>query len=1458
MKKLKHIINWSIWSIVALYVGLMVVIHIPQIQQMLGEKVASELSSKLGTKVTVERIDLGFLNRIIIDNILICDQADEELLRAGRMSVKVDLLPLLEGKVSISSAQLFGANVHLYKTDSLAKPNYQFIVDSLASNDSTSNSSLNLRINSLIIRRSNIAYDENDAPETPERINLKHLNINDISAHVILKTLDKDSLNLNVKRLAFNEQSGLEVNRFAMKLEANSQKASLYDFSLSLPHSTICIDSLKASYQADRLEETLQYRGSTRGTQLTPSDLAFLSPTLKDFNQSVNADIDFQGTASSLMVPRFLLHANDGSINLLASGSVETADNHPSWKVRVENLDMKNSLLQQLDHALQESGGMISRAGSIHLIGHAQGNDRNISVESHVSTDIGRASVNASYNLKTTAFNGHLDTDQLHLGKLLDNPDLGAIVAEIEMNGNSQELKANGMIPHLEYKGYSYKNIAINTTHGRQEMSGFVKIADPNFNMTIDGTMRWRQLHSGKKQAAVNIAANISHLVPQALHLSDKWGNAQFSTMFEADFVASSLNDAEGTIDIDDFIMAMPDSTNTRYHMDNLHIRSGYDDDRHFLKIEGDMGEAVLNGEFDWNTLQHSVINYAQSILPTFPGLSKTTRHTANNFQANIMLKDANLFNHLFNIPITLDQPLTMDISMNDPERQLSIKGNVPAFTYDGNKYMQGKVDIYLKEEDANCNAQIIKVMDNGDHLDMQLFANAADSKLATSFLWDNNKADDDSLKSVRGILNAITEVYTNDYGNPEAHVRIQPSQVTLRGTPWRLEPCDILYTDKHLMVDRFLIANGNRHLIIDGIASAQPTDSLMIDMNEMEVAYILDLVNFHSVSFEGMATGKTYVSQAFNEPDIQADLFVSDFKFEGGNMGTLLAQAQWNNADKQVDIQAVCDAGAECQTYIDGYISPARNDIDLSIRARGTNIEFCNSFTNSFLNNVSGKATGDVQLAGALKRIYLTGQLVVDGQASVTALNTTYQMRGDTIDFVPDDILFKGCQINDRHGNTAVLTGGVHHESFKNITFDLDVKADNFLAYDFPQFNESIICGTVYATGRADLHGRSGEVVINCDVTPQPHSFFAYNAANPDAISQQDFITWGESTPHIAHVSSVNSQPVSTSDIHINFNINATPEGTLKVLMDQHTGDYITLNGQGQIKASFYNKGPFNMFGTYTVSRGTYGITIQNIIKKNFTFNDGGTIVFGGDPFNANLSLQALYTVNGVSLSDLNIGNSFANNTVRVNCLMNIQGTPGAPRVEFDLDMPTVNTEEKQMIRSVITSEQEMNQQVLYLLGIGRFYTQGANNANTQQYDQTSLAMQSFLSGTVSTQINEVLSQVIKSNDWNFGANISTGNEGWHNAEYEGTVSGRMLNNRLLINGQFGYRDNATQTTPSFIGDFDIRYLLNQSGNIALKVYNQTNDRYFTRSSLNTQGVGIIMKKDFNGLYDLFRTRKK
>ena len=117
------------------------------------------------------------------------------------------------------------------------------------------------------------------------------------------------------------------------------------------------------------------------------------------------------------------------------------------------------------------------------------------------------------------------------------------------------------------------------------------------------------------------------------------------------------------------------------------------------------------------------------------------------------------------------------------------------------------------------------------------------------------------------------------------------------------------------------------------------------------------------------------------------------------------------------------------------------------------------------------------------------------------------------------------------------------------------------------------------------------------------------------------------------------------------------------------------------------------------------------------------------------------------------------------------------------------------------------------------------------------------------------MLSTLLGNNsNWNIGTNLSTGETGWSDMDVEGLLSGRLLNNRLLINGNFGYRDNSTTPNGNFIGDFDLQWLLTPSGNVSLKAYSKTNDRYFTKSSLTTQGVGIGLKRDFNTWRDVFR----
>ena len=160
------------------------------------------------------------------------------------------------------------------------------------------------------------------------------------------------------------------------------------------------------------------------------------------------------------------------------------------------------------------------------------------------------------------------------------------------------------------------------------------------------------------------------------------------------------------------------------------------------------------------------------------------------------------------------------------------------------------------------------------------------------------------------------------------------------------------------------------------------------------------------------------------------------------------------------------------------------------------------------------------------------------------------------------------------------------------------------------------------------------------------------------------------------------------------------------------------------------------------------------------------------------------------------------------------------------------------------------MNMQFIYLLGVGKFYTMDlAQSQNTENNGN----MEAFLSSTISGQINNLLSSIISSDNWNLASNIRTENmmgisdNTLGNMEVQGILEGRLLDNRLLINGNFGYRDNPMYAS-NFIGDFDIRYLLNN--NISIKGYNKTNDRYFTKTSLTTQGVGLLFQRDFNSLF--------
>ena len=90
----KRTIKIIVWAIAGLYLAIVTLLHIPFIQNAIGECVSGVLSEKLGTKVSVGRVDLGFINRIIIDDSQMLDQQKKQMLNVSRISVKINLLDL--------------------------------------------------------------------------------------------------------------------------------------------------------------------------------------------------------------------------------------------------------------------------------------------------------------------------------------------------------------------------------------------------------------------------------------------------------------------------------------------------------------------------------------------------------------------------------------------------------------------------------------------------------------------------------------------------------------------------------------------------------------------------------------------------------------------------------------------------------------------------------------------------------------------------------------------------------------------------------------------------------------------------------------------------------------------------------------------------------------------------------------------------------------------------------------------------------------------------------------------------------------------------------------------------------------------------------------------------------------------------------------------------------------------
>ena len=1437
--------------------------------------VAEELSDLLNTRVTIGRINIGLLNRIIIDDVLLDDQDEQEMLKVTRLSAKFDIMPFFKGKISISSVQLFGFNINLQKKTPDSPPNFKFVLDAFASNDTVKkDNSLDLRINSILIRRGRMAYHVLSEEETPGKFNAKHIHLQNIIANISLKALSKDSINLGIKRLSLDEKvSGFSLKKMSLKLVANSRQTSIDNFAIELPETSLKLDTIHLIYDSlkafDRFTEQVRFSFRTLPSQITLKDISPFLPALSHFKEPISLDMEVKGTVNQLTCSHLEITADNRQFRL--KGDVALQDlSHPQDAYVFGTLSELTAttrgvgfLVRNLSHDYNGVPPVLERLGNVSFRGEVSGYFTDIVTYGQLHTDLGGVNMDLKLSSDKSkglfAYSGAVKTTDYKLGKLLANEQLGEITFNLDVHGRHVTdrlpvVELKGLIASVDYSRYRYENITLDGEYKQGGFNGKVALDDPNGSIYLNG-----DVNVSSRIPTFNFQAIINKLRPHDLNLTSKYPDTEFSLKLRANFTGGSVDEMIGEINVDSLEFMSPEK---QYFMNNMNIRASKQNNENQLRLTSEFLTASVEGKFQYHTLPASILNIMRKYVPSLILPPKKPIETHNNFQFDIHIYNTDILSTIFDIPLTVYTHSTLKGYFNDPLQRLRVEGYFPRLQYKNNFIESGMILCENPSDHIRARVRLTNLKKKGA-VNLSLDAQAKDDNISTTLNWGNSAA-----VTYSGQLAAVAKFLRTEGEKPllKAMVEVKPTDIILNDTLWQIHPSQVVVDSGKVDVNNFYFSHQDRYVRINGRLSDNPQDSVKVDLKDINMGYVFDIASISDdVNFEGDATGTAYASGVFKKPVMNTRLFIKNFSLNQGRLGDLNIYGEWDNENRGIRLDASIKDISTTPSRVTGIIHPLKPEsgLDLNIEANELNLKFLEHYMKSIANDIKGRATGKVHFYGKFKGLNLDGAVMTDASMNFDILNTHFAIK-DTILLAPTGLTFNNIHISDMEGHSGRMNGYLHFQHFKNLNYRFEIQANNMLVMNTKESTDMPFYGTVYGTGNALLTGNAIQGLdVNVAMTTNRNSIFTYINGSVASATSNQFIKFVDKTPRRTIQDSIQiisyyeqlqqkrqeAEEEQKTDIRLNILVDATPDATMKIIMDPVAGDYISGKGTGNIRTEFYNKGDVKMFGSYQINQGVYKFSLQEVIRKDFVIKNGSTITFNGAPLDANLDIQASYTVNSASLNDLipeESSSIIQQPNVKVNCIMNLSGILVRPTIKLGIEFPNERDEVQTLVRNYISTEEQMNMQILYLLGIGKFYTEDARN------NQNSNVMSSVLSSTLSGQLNNALSQVFETNNWNIGTNLSTGDKGWTDMEVEGILSGQLLNNRLLINGNFGYRDNPMANT-NFVGDFEAEWLINRSGDIRLKAYNETNDRYYTKTNLTTQGVGIMYKKDFNKWSDLF-----
>lgn len=1436
-----------------------------------------ELSNHLGVPVRIGKVDIEWINRIVLEDVYLEDQNGGVLLDASHLSAGFELWPLLEKKFVFRTVRIFGFTFKLNKKTPEDPLNLQFVIDAFASKDTIKKDTrIDMRLNSIVMRRGNFSYEILSVPTTPGKFNAKHIDIKNISANISVKELTTNSLNAHIKKMSFDEEAGLSLEKLSLQINANRDSAIIHNLQLKLPETDFRISEaridLKNIESIEGLVNNAPVKLAIAPSKIRLSDLRTFVPAFSNFKEIIDLSAEAAGYINNINLKRLSLNYSN-KIEFLGRMELKgiTTPEDTYLYGQVTRMQITNAGIKGIVNNFSEKPvnlpEPVNHLGTLHFNGDISGFLDNLVAYGKLSSDIGTIETDLNFghdkNKQIGTFvKGHIGSSDLNIKKLFKegNPYGNArfsinIDALRPVNGHfSGQIEAN--ILNFDYLNYNYKNLLFSGAFEKNGFDGKIHIDDPNGYLLAEG----RFLDRGKN-SVFNFTADIKHFRPDSLHLTQKYEAPDISFSMNADFTGNNIDNIEGEIQVDSLSFI---TTPSAFYLDNLLITASGEKSDRKLQIKSDLVNGEINGAYSFKTIVPVFLNTLQNHIPSLvkSNRKKQWKKEENNFSLLLTIENTEALSNTLKLPFTVIKQTRLTGFYNDLYDKFRLEGYLPKFNIGNSMFESGYLTCDNQKGEIDVKLKLINYNKKGTRNYIDLQADANEDKINTHFTWANNKETD--FKASFGTSTVFLKE-EDEKGKISTRIEtaINPEYLTINDSTWTLSPSVISIENGRIEIDRFYASHGDEYLLIDGAISKNPADILLLDLKDIELSYIFNTVNIEVLKFGGKATGTVNVQDVFNSRMLNTDLEIKNFSFNQVTFGQLNLFSEWDDTQQGILMLGTIYKNDSTWTDINGYIYPVgkKSGLSLYFDANDIDLAFLKPFMENITSDVGGYGSGLIHLHGSFKNISVEGSaLVRDGIIGIDFLNTKYSFT-DSLYLSKDRISAKGMTILDKHGNPGKVDLNVEHNHFRNFKFSINVNAENMLVYDVPEKQNPMLYGSVLANGSARVSGN--EKLINIDVSMQsaPNTAMNFNFMGANKASEYDFISFVDKSALLKDSTTVAADSVLVADqndtndeegteIRMNILLDITPDAKVELVVDPVAGDRLKATGSGSVQIEYGTKTDLRMYGGVDIHSGSYNFSLQQLIHKDFKIGEGSSVDFRGDPFDANMDINAIYSLTA-NIGDLepSLVEQSGRANVPVNCILEISGQLRNPMIKFDIQLPGTNTEVERMVKGLVDTDEMMSLQIIYLLVLNKFYTPSYMGTNSNELNAVaSSALSSQLSGILNSLTDKV----------QIGTNIRTSQDGVSDTEFEMLLSSQLLDNRLLFNGNFGVRNSLNQES-TFIGEFDLEYKLTPTGEIRLKAYNHANDMYrYQRQSLTTQGIGIMYRKDFTDFSEIFRRRKR